>query len=92
VGPANFEWIVEQVADMAINKAKTAPGVPELRWSALLAGGETPGKPMKKTAAAAGAKTKRGKSANGAEAAAAQPQTMGSVAAAVHRAKVPARA
>jgi hypothetical protein len=36
VGEANFEWIVSAVADMAIAKAKTAPRVPELRWSALL--------------------------------------------------------
>ena len=36
VGEANFEWIVRAVADMAIAKAKTAPHVPELRWSALL--------------------------------------------------------
>jgi glutathione synthase/RimK-type ligase-like ATP-grasp enzyme len=38
VGPANFEWIVEQVAEMAIARAKIAPQVPELRWSALLSG------------------------------------------------------
>ena len=38
VGEANFEWIVRAVADMAIAKAKTAPHVPELRWSALLGG------------------------------------------------------
>jgi hypothetical protein len=36
VGTANFEWIVRAVADMAIAKARTAPRVPELRWSALL--------------------------------------------------------
>jgi hypothetical protein len=36
VGPKNFEWIVEHVADMAIAKAKTAPELPELRWAAFL--------------------------------------------------------
>ena len=50
VGPANFEWIVEHVADMAIAKAKTAPKLPELRWAELL-GGETAKKPAKRTVA-----------------------------------------
>ncbi len=36
VGEANFEWIVEQVADMAIAKARIAPKTVELRWSAFL--------------------------------------------------------
>jgi len=36
VGEANFEWIVEQVAAMAISKAKSSPRVPEMRWKALL--------------------------------------------------------
>jgi len=36
VGPENFEWIVEQVAEMAIGKAKRAPRVPELHWQAFL--------------------------------------------------------
>jgi NADPH-dependent ferric siderophore reductase len=45
VGPTNFEWIVREVADMAIAKAKKAPHVPELRWAAFL-GAET--KPVKK--------------------------------------------
>jgi glutathione synthase/RimK-type ligase-like ATP-grasp enzyme len=81
VGPANFEWIVEQVADMAIDKVKAAPSVPELRWSAFLTGEEIPGKPMNKSATKAGAKPKKGKLANEAEAAAAQPQPLGSAAA-----------
>ena len=38
VGPENFDWIVKHVADMAIAKAKHAPQVPELRWSAFLTG------------------------------------------------------
>ncbi len=36
VGPANFEWIVREVGKMAIARARTAPRVPELRWSAML--------------------------------------------------------
>jgi len=38
VGQANFDWIVKEVADLAIAKAKTAPQFPELRWSAFLNG------------------------------------------------------
>ena len=44
VGQANFDWIVREVADLAIAKAKKAPHLPELRWSAFF-GAET--KPMK---------------------------------------------
>jgi len=47
VGAANFEWIVEHVADMAIAKAKTAPQVPELRWSAFLGAALIPAKSAK---------------------------------------------
>jgi glutathione synthase/RimK-type ligase-like ATP-grasp enzyme len=36
VGAANFEWIVEQVAEMAIAKARRAPQIPELRCWPLL--------------------------------------------------------
>jgi len=36
VGQANFDWIVNEVADLAIAKAKLAPHVPELRWQAFL--------------------------------------------------------
>jgi glutathione synthase/RimK-type ligase-like ATP-grasp enzyme len=49
VGEANFEWIVSEVAALAIEKAKKTPEVPELRWSAFL--GATPvkaAKPAKK--------------------------------------------
>ncbi len=54
VGKANFEWIVKEVADLAIAKAQLAPHVPELRWSAFLTGGAAPAtkpKAAKKTAA-----------------------------------------
>ena len=36
VGERNFEWIVGQVADLAIAKAKAAPQIPELRAAAFL--------------------------------------------------------
>jgi len=48
VGERNFEWIVEQVADLAIAKAKTAPRPPELRWQAMLTGGIEKKKPGRK--------------------------------------------
>jgi len=36
VGQANFDWIVKEVADLAIEKAGKAPHVPELRWASFL--------------------------------------------------------
>jgi glutathione synthase/RimK-type ligase-like ATP-grasp enzyme len=36
VGQENFDWIVNEVADLAIAKAKSAPVPMELRWAALL--------------------------------------------------------
>jgi glutathione synthase/RimK-type ligase-like ATP-grasp enzyme len=50
VGQANFDWIVREVADLAIAKAKTAPHVPELRWASFLGGASGPAKttPAKK--------------------------------------------
>lgn len=36
VGQKNFDWIVEAVADLAVKKAKSAPKLAELRWSAFL--------------------------------------------------------
>ena len=49
VGQVNFDWIVNAVADLAIEKAKTAPQVPELRWSAFLGEGAAPEKPARKS-------------------------------------------
>jgi glutathione synthase/RimK-type ligase-like ATP-grasp enzyme len=54
VGQANFNWIVKEVADLAIAKAKIAPQLPELNWSAFL--GAAP--PPKKAARPAKAKPK----------------------------------
>ena len=36
VGQANFEWIVREVADLAIAKAELAPHVHGVRWAAFL--------------------------------------------------------
>jgi len=36
VGQANFDWIVREMADLAIAKARTAPKHLELRWSSFL--------------------------------------------------------
>jgi hypothetical protein len=38
VGQANFDWIVSEVAKLAIEKAKKAPGAPVLKAEALLGG------------------------------------------------------
>jgi hypothetical protein len=49
VGQANFDWIVKEVADLAIAKAKKAPHVPELRWASFLGAEPAPvKKPAKK--------------------------------------------
>lgn len=57
VGAENFEWIVDAVAKLAIDKAKRAPATPTLQAQALLSGPEkaaakSPAKkaPAKKTA------------------------------------------
>ncbi len=52
VGQANFDWIVREVADLAIAKAKKAPHVPELRWSAFLGAESAAAKAAKKKPAA----------------------------------------
>jgi glutathione synthase/RimK-type ligase-like ATP-grasp enzyme len=97
VGAANFEWIVREVADIAIAKAKTAPHVPELRWSAFLGGNVAKAKAARKkraskravsgkAARAVGTVTKKNsKLAEDEEAMAAAAEPMGSVAAAVPR-------
>jgi glutathione synthase/RimK-type ligase-like ATP-grasp enzyme len=54
VGQANFDWIVNEVADLAIAKAKSAPQVLELRWSDFLGAEPAPrkaAKPARKKAA-----------------------------------------
>jgi hypothetical protein len=54
VGQANFEWIIREVADLALAKAKTAPQHLDLRWTSFLNVGAPSAKksaPAKKTAA-----------------------------------------
>jgi hypothetical protein len=51
IGQANFDWIVKEVADLAIAKARIAPRVHELRGPALL-GGELAKTAKKKVKAA----------------------------------------
>ncbi len=36
VGPENFAWILDAVADMAIERAQRPPAIPNLRWNAFL--------------------------------------------------------
>jgi hypothetical protein len=48
VGQENFDWIVEQMADLAVAKAKDAPQPHELRWSAFLGAAPAPAKKAKK--------------------------------------------
>jgi hypothetical protein len=47
VGQKNFDWIVQQVAELAVKKAETASKPTELRWSAFL---NSDDKPTKKAA------------------------------------------
>ncbi len=49
VGKANFEWIVDAVARLAVKKAQE-PVEPELRWAALLNGAGTKRAPARKVA------------------------------------------
>ena len=47
VGKVNFEWIVKEVADLAIAKAKSAPQLLELRWASFLSPAPAPAKAVK---------------------------------------------
>lgn len=50
VGPENFTWIVNAVADLAIKRALgTERPQRELRWAQLLSGRETDGTPQRRT-------------------------------------------
>jgi hypothetical protein len=39
VGPENFKWVVDRVAEMAVARALAPPEIPEMRWASFLAGG-----------------------------------------------------
>jgi len=60
VGEKNFEWIVSEVAALAIEKAKKAPAIAELKWSTFLG---APAKPAKTTAKPKKAAPKKKKAA-----------------------------
>ena len=47
VGQANFDWIVREVAELAIAKAQAAPQASELLWSVFLGAEPAPAKPAK---------------------------------------------
>ncbi len=97
VGEANFDWIVREVADMVIAKAKAAPHILELRWSAFLGADVAPRKaPGKKPASKRAVNAKQAKAVGrlqnkesklvvDEEAMTAEAEPMGSVAAAVAR-------
>lgn len=51
VGAANFEWIVEQTAELAIARARSAPHTPELRGMVFLGAAAAPARGAKKRAA-----------------------------------------
>jgi hypothetical protein len=38
VGPANFKWVVDAVAEMAVARALAPPAKPDMRWSRFLSG------------------------------------------------------
>jgi len=39
VGPDNFKWVVDHVAEMAVARALAPPATAELRWASFLSGG-----------------------------------------------------
>ncbi len=51
VGAANFEWIVDQVAQLVIARANASPRAPALRWPQLLGAAAPKGRPKSKQAA-----------------------------------------
>ena len=58
VGERNFEWMVRQIADLAIAKAKSAPQIPELRWPAFLGAAQPTRRRSRRQAAAVRGKHK----------------------------------
>ena len=63
VGEANFEWIVREVADLAIAKAKLAPKTLDLNWASFLNAAPA-AKPAKKAAAKKKASAKKTQKSN----------------------------
>ena len=59
VGQANFDWIVKEVADLAIAKTKLYPQQPELKSAAFLGAAPAPVRKAKPAKSAASAKVER---------------------------------
>ncbi len=57
IGEANFEWLVEQMADLAIAQARRAPQARELRWSRFLGADVAPARRPARTRQARSAKS-----------------------------------
>jgi glutathione synthase/RimK-type ligase-like ATP-grasp enzyme len=74
VGQENFDWIVKEVADLAIAKAAAAPHMPELRWSAFLGAAPAPSKKRKKKSAKKKTAQKKAAPANPAKVTASKQQ------------------
>jgi hypothetical protein len=52
VGPENFAWVVNAVAEMAVRRVTGGGGIPrEYLWSEFIAGGANPPAPAKRPAA-----------------------------------------
>ena len=66
VGQANFEWIVREVADLAIAKAKAAPQHLDLNWASFLKAAPA-AQPGKKSAAKKAKKASQGRGRPGGE-------------------------
>jgi glutathione synthase/RimK-type ligase-like ATP-grasp enzyme len=45
IGEANFDWLVDQIADLAISRARRAPHTPDTRWSAVIGTSQPTKKP-----------------------------------------------
>jgi glutathione synthase/RimK-type ligase-like ATP-grasp enzyme len=61
VGQAHFAWIVDQVAELAIARAKSAPLIPSLRWASHLSGAARAHRTRKASAAQAQPASSEGK-------------------------------
>ncbi len=48
VGPENFEWVVDAVSRLAVDRAVNGDAIKEFRWAEFLNGGATAAKPAKR--------------------------------------------
>jgi len=77
VGDANFEWIVNAVAEFAVKKALEPAAIPEYRWAAYLAGSSCSGDLQVATPAVATPSASTKKSARAAKPPAAKKKSAG---------------